>query len=142
LSILGHIFLIECEHMKVPIAMDDMVDHTLAYFEKNAHLFPNVNTDVSIHTNHLYPSSGMKYCTIFVDDETVVRVHNQWNIPVSDFSVFVMPCAIVRERIAKRTMKRNKREDWIAYITSLDQLEEELVRMFCDVAPKEEDYNI
>ena len=120
-DILKHVFLLRLPPVAL-ITVRDIVDRVLAFFARHTARFPDVDPSaVALGTNRTFPHSNFNYCTVRVDETTLLSVHNQWNIPMSDLSVRVIPCTMTRTR--------RRRKD-SALITSVDGVEAELERMF------------
>lgn len=118
---LEHIFLTQ---LRPPafITVREMVDRVLAFFVKYETSFPEFRaSSVCIQTDHTFPSSNFEYAVIHVDETTVLTVHNDWNIPLSNLSVYTIKCCV--RRVHK------KRQDCVL-VTELDDIESQLVDIF------------
>ena len=119
--VLEHIFLTQL-HPAAFITVRDMVDRVVAFFVKHETSFPEFRaSSVSILSDRTFPSSNFEYAVIHVDETTVLTVHNDWNIPLSNLSVYTIRCSI--RRVHKR------RQD-CALVTRLDAIESQLADMF------------
>jgi hypothetical protein len=118
---LEHIFLTQLRPAAF-ITVREMVDRVLAFFVKYETSFPEFRaSSVCIQTDHTFPSSNFEYAVIHVDETTVLTVHNDWNIPLSNLSVYTIKCCV--RRVHK------KRQDCVL-VTELDDIESQLVDIF------------
>ena len=119
--VLEHIFLTQLRPAAF-ITVREMVDRVVAFFLKHETYFLEFKpSDASILSDRTFPSSNFEYAVIHVDKATVLTVHNDWNIPLSNLSVYTIKCSI--RRVHKR------RQDCVL-VTDLDAMEGQLAEMF------------
>ena len=121
--VLEHIFLTQLRLVAF-ISVRELVDHVLAFFTNNDICFPEFDPlAVTICTDRTFPHSDFEYAVIRVDKDTVLSVHNDWNIPLSDLSVYTIPCSI--QRVRKR------RRDGVL-VAEIESVNNQLTAMFAD----------
>lgn len=122
-DVLEHIFLTRLRPAAF-ITVRNMLDRVLAFFAQNESCFPLFDpSSVTVCSDRSFPRSNFEYSVMRIDDDTVLSVHNDWNIPLSDLTVYTIQCSI--QRVRKR------RRDCVV-VTDLERVDQQLRIMFAD----------